>query len=143
MRGLAALHGGNPKSPRVARSKMRSLERVARENVIEGCVRETYGALLATWQAANATDPGLRRCFSRIAADETRHAALAWAVAEWAHERLGASARSGLARARRQAVRRLRREIAGEPPRELAALIGLPSVREARVLLACVESHLA
>ena len=143
MRRLAALHGGTPESPRVGRSSIRSLERVARENVAEGCVRETYGALLATWQAAHATDAGIRRCFSRIAADETRHAALSWAVAEWAHERLGPNARARVARARRRAVRRLRGEIDRAPPRELAALLGLPSARQARVLLACLEGHLA
>jgi hypothetical protein len=138
MRRLAAQHGGRPESPRVGRSSIRSLERVARENVVEGCVRETYGALLATWQAAHATDAGIRRCFSRIAADETRHAALAWAVAEWAHERLGPNARARLARARLQAIRRIRGEIDRAPSRELAALLGLPSARQARVLLACL-----
>jgi len=142
MRRLAALHGGTPRSPRVGRTRIRSLERVARENVIEGCLRETYGALIATWQAAHATDPVVRRCFARIAVDETRHAALAWAVAEWAQDRLGASARARLARARRRAARRLRGEVAGEPPREMAALLGLPSGRQARVLLACVEHGL-
>jgi hypothetical protein len=87
MRRLATFHGGKPESPRVGRSGIRSLERVARENVVEGCVRETYGALLATWQAAHATDAAIRRCFSRIAADETRHAALAWAHSATAHAR--------------------------------------------------------
>jgi hypothetical protein len=136
---LAARHGSRSKSPRVGRSRVRSLERVARENVIEGCVRETYGALVATWQAARATDAAVRRCFSRIARDETRHAALAWAVAEWARERLGTIARARLARARRRALRRLRGEISADPPRELMALLGLPSARQARVLLAYVE----
>lgn len=143
MRRLAALHGGRPESPPVGRSTIRSLERVARENVVEGCVRETYGALLATWQAVHATDAGIRRCFSRIATDETRHAALAWAVAEWAHERLGPSAHARLARARRRAVRHLRGEIDRAPPRGVAAPLGLPSARQARVLLACLEGHLA
>ena len=143
MRRLAALHGGRPESPRAGRSSVRSLERIARENVVEGCVRETYGALLATWQATHATDAGIRRCFSRIAADETRHAALAWAVAGWAHERLCPDARARVACARRRAVRRLRDELDRAPPRELAARLGLPSARQARVLLACLESHLA
>jgi hypothetical protein len=131
---FAARHGTRPPSPRLAASKVRTLERIARENAVEGCVRETYGAVLATWQAAHATDAGIRRCFARLAADETRHAALAWAVAEWVDGRLDAAARARLARARRGAVRRLVRETAGEPPRALAALLGLPSARQARVL---------
>lgn len=140
MRRLALRHGATPPSPRVAPWKSRSLERMAHENVIEGCVRETYGALVATWQATQAADADARRSFARIAADETRHAALAWAVAEWAESRLDARARARMVRARRLALRRLQREIAGDPPRELAGLLGLPSARQARVLLGTIGS---
>ena len=48
----------------------------------------------------------MRRTFARIAADETRHAALSWAVARWAERRLDAAARARIAaaRVRRSAV---------------------------------------
>lgn len=134
MREFAARHGASVVQPAVAPSRIRSLEEMARENAVEGCVRETYGALIATWQASRALDPAVRRSFSGIAADETRHAALAWAIAEWANGFLDAAARRRVSRARRDAAGRLRAEIARELPRELEARVGLPSMREALVL---------
>jgi len=56
---------------------------VALENAVEGCVRETYGALIATRQAEAASDPVVRRAMRKIAADETAHAALSWDVASF------------------------------------------------------------
>ena len=53
---------------------MRELEAIAIENAVEGCVRESFGALLATWQAKTAGDARVRAAMKRIARDETRHA---------------------------------------------------------------------
>lgn len=50
----------------------------------EGCVGETLGALLALEGAARATDPAVRATLARIAADESRHAALSWRIVGWA-----------------------------------------------------------
>ena len=64
----------------VARTRSRAPRRpveIARENAEEGCVRETFGALLAAHQAAYACDPEVREVMTRIAGDELRHAALA------------------------------------------------------------------
>ena len=96
--------GATVDAPRVRRGKPRSLEAVARENAVEGCVHETFGALLLHWQAAHARDASVRRTFARIAADETRHAALAWAVARWAEGRLDAAGRARVAAARARAL---------------------------------------
>ena len=86
---LARGYGAAPRKSRVgARLDVRALEEVAMENAVEGCVRETYGALLATWQADAAGDRDVARAMRPIAEDETRHAALAWAVGRWAGARL-------------------------------------------------------
>src|SRR5262249_47652677 len=45
---------------------------------------ETEGALVAEAQLEGATDAAVRRALARIAADEARHAALAWAFVAWA-----------------------------------------------------------
>jgi hypothetical protein len=57
---------------------------VARINAEEGCVGETLGAILAREQLAVARDPAVVRILRRIAADEARHAELAWRFARWA-----------------------------------------------------------
>ncbi len=61
----------------------RSLEELLVENAREGCVNETYAAVVATHQAANAPTPGLRRALRAIAADERGHADLAHRVHAW------------------------------------------------------------
>lgn len=56
---------------------------IAVQTVRNGCVGETIRAALATAAAQQATDPAVRRVFVRIAADETRHAGLAWRYLKW------------------------------------------------------------
>jgi hypothetical protein len=89
----------------------RALERIARENAVEGCVRETFGAALAGVAAERAADARVRVTMRRIARDETRHAELAWDVARWAEKKLDPAARRRVERARARAVQRLGREV--------------------------------
>ena len=55
-RSLAGRFGPTPPQPRARRRPVRPLEAIAVENAVEGCVRETYGALLAHHQASAAED---------------------------------------------------------------------------------------
>jgi len=77
---LARRFGGTPRAAAVVRGARRSLEAIALENAVEGCVRETYGALLATRQALLSRDHGVRAAMMLIARDEPRHASLSWRV---------------------------------------------------------------
>jgi hypothetical protein len=109
---IARRYGGEAPAPRVsARRARRTPASLARENAVEGCVRETFAALVAARQAEHAADPAVRAALRRIARDEARHAALAWAVARWVEPRLGAGARRRLARATRDAIAALRDEV--------------------------------
>src|SRR4029079_4274037 len=87
----------------------RPLAEVAIENAVEGCVRETFGAMMATYQAAHAEDAEIARIMRRVARDETRHAALSWAVARWAWPALDEAARAALAARCRGAITSLDR----------------------------------
>jgi hypothetical protein len=60
--------------------------------VREGCVGETLAALIAQVGAAQARDPAVRAVLKQIAADETRHAQLAWRFVQWALGRSSAVA---------------------------------------------------
>ncbi len=130
-RALARRFGGTPPPVDVSRGPERSLEAMALENAVEGCVRETYGALLATRQAEQARDPGVRAAMQGIARDETRHAALSWSVGRWLETRLEPAAKQAVARAKQAAARELREALAKETAPAFAALIGLPSPEEA------------
>jgi hypothetical protein len=136
----ARVHLGSCKPP--GKHAPRSLERIALENAKEGCVREAYGALLATWQSVAAADPKVRSAMHHIAEDETRHAELAWAIARWAERRLDARARARVARARRDAATELDAELRVPPSPALARALGLPGAARARWMARVLGDHL-
>jgi hypothetical protein len=141
MTALARRFGAAVPRPQMARHiAVRSLEAVAIENAVEGCVREAYGALVATHQAARAADPVVRLAMTPIAVDETRHAALSCAVDEWARSRLGSAARRRVDRTRRDACEALENDVGQPAPVAVAALAGLPDADAARTLARAVGS---
>lgn len=127
MRRVAARHGGIWRAPRVERRPPRSVEEIAVENAAEGCVRETYGALVGMWQARFARDPVVRRVMRRVARDEAAHAALAWEVDRWARSRLSAEARRRVEAARQEALGEVMAEARRGYEQELVAVAGLPA----------------
>lgn len=131
-RDIAREHGGNPERACVDARPIRSLEEIAIENAAEGCIRETYGALVAMWQAKAAGDPAIARAMKKIAADETRHAALSWSLAAWIDTRLDDAARARVADHRRRAVDELKNDAGACVAPVLIRRAGLPSacVRE-------------
>jgi len=139
---MARRFGGAPEPVDVAPLPVRPLETVAIENAVEGCVRETFGALVASFQATRATDPEIARLMRSIARDETRHAALSWAVAQWASDRLDAVARARLADQVRGAVGALRRDAEASVPADLVTRAGLPDGGQQRALLGALEELL-
>lgn len=112
---LARQHGLAVIRPVVAAMSIRSLEEIALENAIEGCVRETYGALSAWWRARNATDREVRAVYARIAHDETRHAALSRELDRWLSARLSPAARARVGAAKTAALDELRAELSAAP----------------------------
>jgi hypothetical protein len=139
---LAARRGHRAPPVCVTKGAPRDIETVARENAVEGCVRETYAALLACRQARNAADPEIRAAMSGIARDETRHAALAWAVDAWAHGQLSPAARRRVREARQEAGDGLAAEQALTLAAPLRALAGLPDDSEGAQMVAMLRAGL-
>jgi hypothetical protein len=140
---LARARGSKPPPVRVARAVAgpRSAESIALENAVEGCVRETWSALVACWQAEHARDETVARAMRRIAADETRHAALSWEVARFLDARLDAAARARVAAARARAIAELERAAAASPHVELVRDLGLPGADASRALARGMRVH--
>src|SRR5262249_43116456 len=115
---------------------LRPLGEVALENAIEGCVRETWGALLAAWQAETAEDPGVRATMAAIAPDETRHAELAWAIDAWAASQLSPTAYQRIEEARRAAAQVLLRSLDAPTSERLRSRAGVPGPQAAKKLFA-------
>jgi hypothetical protein len=76
------------------------LAHVAMTTLLEGCIGETIAALGAREGATYAKDPHVQQVLSEIAADEERHAELAWRFLDWALGERPALAPALLARAR-------------------------------------------
>lgn len=131
---LARRHGGQVAALRVTPRARRSLEAIALENVAEGCVRELFGALVASFQAEHVKDLEVRRVMQRIAHEETRHAALSLQVQRWLEQRLDRAARERVEAARERAKRELVAELDRPVAPELSAATGLPSAATAVAL---------
>jgi hypothetical protein len=139
---LARRHGGDFRLPVVEKMPLRTLEAIAVDNAVEGCVRETFGALVATYQSRAAMDPSIRGVMKRIARDETRHAALAHDIDGWIRGRLDRAARARVEAARLAATETLlaREDQLGFGERRA---LGLPTQSEARELLQAMTVAIA
>lgn len=134
---LARRFGGDVVAcPRVEMRPPRALAAIARENVTEGCVSETFAAATALWQAATARDQEVRSVMAVIAEDELAHAQLAWDVHAWASARLGAEAGAALERARAEAAHELLHACDEPVDAELVTRVGVPSRAAAAWLVA-------
>ena len=128
---LARSHGVTPAAVELSPIGARSPEEIAIENAVEGCVGETWGALLALRQAKAARAPSIRHAMRRIAKDELRHAELAFEVADFVLPRLTPAARERVATARRSAADRILKQL--ETPSETMRLeLGLPDEQQAK-----------
>jgi hypothetical protein len=141
MARLARRHGGRYVRPHVHAVAPRTLAEIAAENAVEGCARETFGALLATWQAELAGDGETARVTGEIARDETRHAALSWAVARWSLAELGDATREAIAQSWREAIDALAADADADAEGDavaeaMAQAASLPSAAERRVMAA-------
>lgn len=104
-----------------------SLVALAVDAVREGCVGETLSALATRRAAERARDPEVSALLFAIADDEDRHAALSWAVVDWAMRQGGPEVRAAVAAAFREPVR-----WGGQVPTEDLADLGLLGPEEMR-----------
>lgn len=122
---LAGSRGGLPRRPTFTTTPERSLVALAVENAVEGCVHETWAAMVAHHQAVHASDPEIRSAFATIAEDEARHGELAFAIDAWLAGRLTPAERSTVAAARASAIAGLIDGLV-EPLASVARAAGLP-----------------
>jgi len=129
---LARSRGATPAAPVRTRRAVRSMLELALDNAVEGGVRETFGALLASHQGHWAADREVRFAMRRIAADEARHAMLSERIDAWARTRVDGAE---LDRARRAAARELEATLTDECDRAAAEALGLPPIELQRAIV--------
>lgn len=140
---IAERHGSVPLRARVRAGRARSVGAFALENAVEGCIGETFGALLAAWQAQHAMVPEIAEFFRSIARDELRHAMLAWAVADWLEPRLTRAESTRLRAAARKAIARVQATATrGAVDHEQQHHLGWPPRHARRALLDSLQAAL-
>ncbi len=123
---LATQHGGRFAVRRRGQAPIRSIEELAFDNAVEGCVRETFGSLLGAYQARHAAHPGVRRVMAAVSADEIGHGAWSWELAKQLERRLPLAKRRQTREARDQALQTLSKGMLEAVPRAQHATLGLP-----------------
>jgi hypothetical protein len=120
---MAQLHGAS--IPRVVPPMPadETLLSIAIHNAVEGCVSETWAAMMAQIQAERAETPELRALFSAIARDEINHGQLAWDLHDWLLEQLDETGRAQVMEAQREALKALP-QMAARQIAELPSEIG-------------------
>lgn len=139
VRSLARARGATPRPLRSKRMPVRRALDVAIENAVEGCVFETFGAAVATFQADRAADPAMRAAFVDIAIDERAHASLARDVHAFLATVLDDEELAVVARAKRDALAKLRASV-GVADTSARAALGLPRPAEHRALAEAVAA---
>jgi rubrerythrin len=143
---LVELGAARPRArPRLASSATSLLE-IATHNAVEGCVTETWAALLAAHQARTAEAAATREAFAEIARDEARHAQLAWDLHAWLSGRLSTAERARVEAARARALARLESSaVLGSrvAPATLRRRLGLPDPQRAAILARSFGTRLA
>lgn len=139
---VARRYGARPTAPRVKPMAPRSLEELAIDNVREGMIRETFGALVAHHQARFASDPTIAAVARSIASDETDHAALSWDLMAWLMPRLTKSARQRVLDARATALREFKSEFCREPDPLAARASGMPAAATSQRFFEALERQL-
>ncbi len=123
---LALQLGAEPQAPALDPPCPQGLREAALDNAVEGCVRETFGAIVGSYQALCAQDARVRRALRAVAADERRHAAFSWALHRWFRTQLSARDARLVEAAQARALAELREEWAHDPHPDLMAQAGLP-----------------
>jgi hypothetical protein len=134
MARLAAAHGVTALMPTEPPRDSRRLTEIAVENIVEGFVRQTYGAAVARLRARSATDFQTRRLMEDIAHDELAHAELALEIAIWLQGVVDPLEAAFVENALRHAVVSLAHELDVDVDPELCSQVGVPSRNEALVI---------
>lgn len=139
---LARRYRATSLRPVVRPQPPRALLAIAVENMVEGCVRETYGALVGMWQAGHAQEREVACALARITRDEVRHAELSHQVARWLWPRLTKQEQAVVSQARTVAIAELRSSLRVAPEADLVTQVGLPTPAMALQLIAQLEQRL-
>lgn len=139
---LATRHQGRFALIRANEVPLRSVEELAFDNAVEGCVRETFGSLVGGYQAIHATNPAIRSVMANVSADEVGHGAWSWELARQLEQRLPVVKRRQAREASEEALRRMSMGMLEAVPREQHAALGLPDEERLETIATALRDQL-
>jgi hypothetical protein len=131
-RKLAMECGAELEEPQ-QRSLSDDLLTVAIHNATEGCIFETWSALIAVHQALHSPHPELAKIYRCIAIDETQHGQLAWDIHKWMMSQLSVEEQQIIHTEQLKALTKLRNIAALESEDQF---LGRPTRSKAQTLAA-------
>jgi len=131
---LAARYGHQADNFQVEPVSFGDLESIAMDNMQEGCIGETWGALVGLYQAKKATDPVIAETMRCIALEEVEHASLSWAIHDWIVPQLDDQAIERVNKLKKKALVKLIKKTSVPVDQNHVLLAGLPEVAVARQL---------
>ena len=142
MKMLAKIYGAEPQKVAVEPFRLRPLVEIAEENAREGCIRETFGALLAMWQARHAEEEAVRRVMERISYEESLHGALSWKIDEWIQSKLTSDEKKRCQQAHQEALTIIQQELQQEQNPALIRYCGFPNREQSNLLYQQLKAEL-
>ncbi len=141
MRALAKRAKVNSPVPVVVPTPVPSFEELVCHNAIEGGIRESFGALVALYQAHHAQDREVAAAMKKIAREEANHAALSWRISEWARPRLTSEAKQRVDMQTQAAAHALLRDAESAVDIETRRILGLPDACTSFILAKKLLAH--
>lgn len=131
---LAARYGHQADDFHIEPVSFRDLESIAIDNMQEGCIGETWGALIGLYQAEKAADPAIAETMRSIALEEVEHASLSWAVHDWIVPQLDKKAIDRVNSIKQKSLAKLIEKASVPADQNHVLLAGLPEVAVAKQL---------
>ena len=131
---LAYYYGYTADTFSVKPTSFRDIETIAIDNIQEGCIGETWGALVGLYQAEKAKDPIIADTMRKIGLDEVGHASFSWEIQDWLLVRLSNSAKERVHKAQKNAIKKLKENIVEPYDQSHMLLAGLPEPHVAKQL---------
>ena len=131
---LAHCYGQTADQFKVTKSVIRSLESIATDNMIEGCIGESWGALVGLHQAVTASDKSIAQVMQVIANEEIEHASLSWEIHAWLFPQLTSQEKERVVIAKQMALLELIKKAQQGTDQYVNQVMGLPEPKTATIL---------
>jgi hypothetical protein len=124
--------GGKEIEISIPEQQNRTLFEIACDNVVHGCIGESWAALMLFWSAERSSRPEFQAIFKEIAQDEAGHAAFSWELHRWLMTRISETERVEIHALLEQHFKKLHQELMSQ---QGSITLGLPSSMLSKLLL--------